>query len=102
MGNVGEHQVGGDQLEEHVLADVPRSLLISGAKRHAARLAQRGGEQFFIDRVEVDFEWLRHRLSMSGNFDHWPLRHVLLSERHHHEGATKSIRERHKPMMSLP
>ena len=54
QGEIGHHQVGHQQLLEHVGADVAGALLLVGAEHLEARRLERRADVFAIDAVEVD------------------------------------------------
>ena len=66
---VGQHQVGGQQLLEHVAADVAGALFLVGAEDAAAGVLQRRFQQLGEDAVEVDRRAVGAGLGAEGHGD---------------------------------
>ena len=70
-GEIGNHQIGDQQLLEHVGANIAGACLLVGTKRIEARHLQCRRDVLLEDPVEID------RLAIRAGFG---------AERHHHEG----------------
>ena len=66
---IGDHQVGDQQLLEHVGADVSGALLLVGAEHLEAGMLERRADQLGVDAIEVDRHTVMPGLDAEGHGD---------------------------------